>query len=138
MLSSTTIIGPTLTTAGIIFGAYFTTTKDKDRGAPAKEETGKAASAWLRLHRGQLREDLALAQGRTVDALASLAMIPVEHRARFGALLRQHRAQLLALSETDGLTPDRAILFLEKIGEIVMTDEVLSADGRATIARLQS
>jgi len=135
-LISTTIL-PTATTAGIIFGAYFTTTKDKEKAAPSKEETGKAASAWLRMHKSQLREDLARGGGRSLDQLAGLASIRPENRARFGAAMRAHRGTLLTLGDPEGLTPDRALRFLATLGEVIMQDETLSADGRAVIARLQ-
>jgi hypothetical protein len=86
---------------------------------------------FLRSRSHQLREDLALGAGPAVEDLASLARIPREHLGIFGRLLRAHRKELLELADARTLTPERAVKWLQRVGEIARTHPVLEEDGRA-------
>lgn len=89
------------------------------------------ARAWLIANELQLQQDLALGAGPTLEDLAGLAGIAPAHRQRFGRVLQQHRAQLLAPRD---VTPEQAAAVLSVVGDLVMTDPVLRPDGLAVLA----
>jgi hypothetical protein len=95
---------------------------------------GEAAQTYLRGRVHQLREDLALGAGPSIEDLASLAHIRREHLGIFGRLLRAHRQELLALADTRALTPERALAWLRRVGEIARTDARLEEDRRAFLS----
>lgn len=94
----------------------------------------RAAQTYLRSRTHQLREDLALGAGPTVEELAAMARIRRENLPAFGRLLRAHRQELLALADARALTPERAIAWLRRVGEIARTDPRLEEDRRAFLA----
>ncbi|MDP1829012.1 MAG: hypothetical protein Q8L48_37465 [Archangium sp.] len=89
------------------------------------------ARAWLLANELQLKQDLALGAGPSIDELAGIARISPEHVAHFGRVLQRHRAQLATPRE---MTPERAATIMSKVGELVMADQLLREDGLAVLA----
>lgn len=102
--------------------------------AAAPAEVGKAAQVYLRARSHQLREDLALGAGPTLEDLAAAARIRRENLGTFGRLLRAHREELLTLADTRALTPERAVEWLRRVGQLALTDARLAEDHRAFVA----
>lgn len=102
-----------------------------------KPSTPAVALRYLRANEDQLRQDLALGYGPTLDDLASAAEIRVEHAARFRQLLQTNRKELLDLADGELLTADRALRFLSRIGELAWADEELRRDAEDFRARHQ-
>lgn len=102
--------------------------------AAAPAEVGKAAQVYLRARAHQLREDLALGAGPTLEDLAAAARIRRENLDTFGRLLRGHRAELLALADARTLTPERALEWLQRVGELARADPRLEEDHQAFLA----
>lgn len=130
---SATVIG--LTAAGL--GAVFWQAIERGMRTvppPAPQEVARAAQTYLRSRTHQLREDLALGAGPTVEDLAALARIRREHLGIFGQLLRAHRHELLALADERTLTPERAAAWLRRVGELARADPRLEEDRRAFLA----
>jgi predicted component of type VI protein secretion system len=105
---------------------------------PQPQEVARAAQTYLRSRTHQLREDLALGAGPTIEELASLARIHREHLGAFGRLLRAHRQELLALADARALTPQRAVEWMRRVGEIASTDPRLEEDRRAFMVAYES
>lgn len=84
------------------------------------------ARAWLLANELQLKQDLALGAGPALDDLAGIAGIAPAHRAHFGRVLQQHRS---SFSFDAQLTPGRASLLMSRVGELVLADPILAADG---------
>ncbi|XXF75950.1 hypothetical protein P2318_23215 [Myxococcaceae bacterium GXIMD 01537] len=101
--------------------------------AAAPEEVGRAAQVYLRARTHQLREDLALGAGPTVDDLAAAARIRRQNLGTFGRVLRTHRAELLALADARTLTSERAVRWLQRVGELARMDPRLEEDHRAFV-----
>lgn len=135
-LLSTTAVGSTVIGLGYLLWAGLTA----NAGAvpPAAPPAAPAAASYLRANDHQLRMDLALGAGPSVDDLAAMAEIRPEHRARFGELLRRHRSEILAWSDPRAITPELAARVLARIGELAAADPVLAADGRAFVERHRS
>lgn len=105
---------------------------------PAPEEVARAAQTYLRSRTYQLREDLALGAGPTIEELAAMARIRREHLPIFGRLLRAHRQELLAMAEVRALTPWRAVEWMRRVGEIASTDPRLEEDRRAFLTAYEA
>lgn len=118
------------TTAGTGFAIYGTVMALKPK--PATPET---ALRYLRANEDQLRQDLALGSGPTLDDLASAAEIRLENADKFRALLQSHRRELLDLAEPSLLNAERAVRFLSRIGELAYADDTLRLDAEAFRAR---
>ncbi|MFO0595547.1 MAG: hypothetical protein U0228_09590 [Myxococcaceae bacterium] len=99
-------------------------------GPPSLEAMIQARS-WLLANELQLQQDLALGAGPTLDDLAGLAGIAPPHRAHFARLLRAERAKFRVGPE---VTPELAAAVFSRIGDVVMTDPVLRADGLALLS----
>jgi hypothetical protein len=134
-VASATVIGLTAAGLGVVFWQVM------ERGmrtvpppSPSPQEVARAAQTYLRSRTHQLREDLALGAGPTVEDLAALARIRREHLGIFGRLLRAHRHELLALADERTLTPERAAAWLRRVGELARTDPRLEEDRRAFLA----
>ncbi|NMO19119.1 hypothetical protein HPC49_49215 [Pyxidicoccus fallax] len=112
----------------VIWQAY--AAAERREGARSKE-LGRAAQVYLRARTHQLREDLALGAGPTVEDLAAAARIRRENLGTFGRMLRAHRRELLAMADARTLTPARALAWLERVGELARTDPRLDADREA-------
>jgi hypothetical protein len=93
---------------------------------------------YLRSRTHQLREDLALGAGPTIEELASLARIRRENLGVFGRLLRTHRQELLALADARALTPERAVEWMRRVGELASTDPRLEQDRRAFLVAYEA
>lgn len=102
--------------------------------APAPAAVAQAAQSYLRARNPQLREDLALGAGPTIEDLAAMARIRRENLRTFGLLLREHRSELLTLADASTLTPERAMSWLQRVGEIARTEPRLEEDRRAFLA----
>lgn len=89
------------------------------------------ARAWLLANELQLREDLALGAGPTIDDLAGIAGIAPEHRGHFGQVLQRNRQRLLITPE---VTPEQAAEVMSRVGDLVMADPILRVDGGAALA----
>ena len=113
----------------VIWQAY--AAAERRRGAVEPEELGRAAQVYLRARTHQLREDLALGAGPTVEDLAAAARIRREHLGVFGRMLRTHRHELLAMANASTLTPARALAWLERVGELARADPRLDEDRQA-------
>lgn len=109
----------------VIWQAY--AAAERRRGVEPKE-LGRTAQVYLRSRSHQLREDLALGAGPTVEDLAAAAHIRRENLGTFGRVLRAHRKELLVMADARTLTPARALAWLERVGELASTDPRLEAD----------
>ena len=127
MLAATALL--TTTVAGLGAAIYGLHQSAEDAGE------ARSAAAYLRANSAQLRQDLALGAGPTLDDLAAAAVIPREHRGRFGRVLQRHRVELLALGRPEELTAERALRLLERIGELVKRDPLLRHGLQAFLAR---
>ncbi|WP_257452557.1 hypothetical protein [Archangium lipolyticum] len=127
---SVTTIGATVGGLGLIIWQALKVVP----AAPAPAAVGQAAQVYLRARTHQLREDLALGAGPTIEDLAAMARIRRENLRVFGRLLREHRTELLTLADSSALTPERAIAWLERVGQLARTEPRLDADRRAFLA----
>jgi hypothetical protein len=100
----------------------------------APQEVGRAAQVYLRSRTHQLREDLALGAGPSVEDLAAAARIRRENLGTFGRILRTHRHELLAMADERTLTPERALAWMERVGQLASADPRLAEDRRAFLA----
>ena len=134
-VASATVLALTAAGLGAVFWqAAERAMREPPKTAPPAQEVAPAAQTYLRARMHQLREDLALGAGPTVEELAALARIRRENLGAFGQLLRAHRQELLALADTRILTPERALEWLRRVGEIARTDPRLEEDRRAFLA----
>ncbi|WP_253816008.1 hypothetical protein [Myxococcus xanthus] len=129
--SSVTVAALVVGLGIIIWQAY--AAGARRRGVSPKE-AGRAAQVYLRARTHQLREDLALGAGPTVEDLAAAARIRREHLGLFGRVLRANRKELLEMAEANTLTPDRALAWLERVGELARAEPRLEEDRRAFLA----
>ncbi|WP_228559184.1 MULTISPECIES: hypothetical protein [Myxococcus] len=129
--SSVTVAALVVGLGIIIWQAYAAV--ERRRGVSPKE-AGRAAQVYLRARTHQLREDLALGAGPTVEDLAAAARIRREHLGLFGRVLRANRKELLEMAEASTLTPDRALAWLERVGELARAEPRLEEDRRAFLA----
>ncbi|MBN9682042.1 hypothetical protein JYJ93_06380 [Corallococcus sp. NCSPR001] len=120
----------------IIWQSYARAERRKGRHPPPKE-VGHAAQTYLRARTHQLREDLALGAGPTVEDLAQAARIRRENLDVFGKLLRTHRKELLMMADAKTLTPERARAWLERVGQLARTEPRLEEDRQAFILELE-
>lgn len=86
------------------------------------------ARAWFKANALQLKQDLALGAGPTLEDLAGIARIAPERRPRFFRLLQQHRRELLP---PEDLTLVEAAEAMSRVGALVLADPVLRVDGEA-------
>ncbi|RKG75608.1 hypothetical protein D7W79_19935 [Corallococcus exercitus] len=114
----------------VIWQSYERAARRKGK-RPSPKEVGHAAQVYLRARTHQLREDLALGAGPTVDDLAQAARIRRENLDVFGKLLRTHRKELLLMADAKQLTPERARAWLERVGELARTEPRLEEDRQA-------
>jgi hypothetical protein len=124
---SATSVGVTVGGLGLVIWKVLLNTP----AAPAPAEVARAAQVYLRGRTHQLREDLALGAGPTIEDLAAMARIRRENLGTFGRLLCAHRGELLALADSATLTPERALLWLERVGQLARTEPSLEEDRRA-------
>lgn len=89
------------------------------------------ARSWLLANELQLKQDLALGWGPTLEDLAGLSGVAKGHQRHFGRVLQQHRAELLVSVD---VTPDEAARVMARVGDLVMTDPVLRADAVVALA----
>lgn len=134
VLSATTVAATVIGLGVVIWRVAVSAERRRQRQQAAPEEVGRAAQVYLRSRTHQLREDLALGAGPTVDDLAAAANIRRENLGTFGRLLRANRGELLALADTRTLTPERALVWLERVGELARTDPKLDEDRLAFLA----
>ncbi|MBE4750149.1 hypothetical protein G4177_18450 [Corallococcus sp. ZKHCc1 1396] len=120
---------------GVVIWQVYEHSERRKGFQPSAKEVGRAAQVYLRARTHQLREDLALGAGPTVEDLAQAARIRRENLDVFGRLLRSHRQELLALAEAKSLTPDRARAWLERVGELARTEPRLEEDRQAFLLR---
>ena len=94
------------------------------------------ALAWVERNRFLLPADLAAGQGPSIDELSAAAGITPANQVHFGAVLRQHRRDLLAATEPGGESSAAAVAFFNLIGDVISEDALLAADFDATLARM--
>lgn len=123
-----TTIGVPLTGLGFAIYGLITTAQNNKTPAPAAE-------AYLRENTTQLIVDLTAGDGPTLRDFARVAEIDAANYARFASRLRAHRTELLDLADIERLDEHRAVAFLERIGELVKSDESLAQNYRAFLAR---
>lgn len=133
--TTTTVLVGLGIVAGAVYGSYTTTTKKEPKEEEVKkaerDELGRAVKAYLASNQLQMRQDLAVGAGPFVRDLAAAARIREVQLSRFGEVLRANRTELLDLGTTDGLTSERALQFLARIGDLTKADAELSASYRA-------
>jgi hypothetical protein len=138
---STRASGPVLSTVGVgvtvvgvgylIWGQATRASIGLPPPAPVSPPAAPAAAAqFLRASERQLRMDLAVGAGPAIQDLAAMAEIRPENLPRFGALLREHRSELITWTDARALTPSVAVEVLRRIGEIASRDGALAEDGR--------
>lgn len=131
--------GPVLTTAGVLVtGAAVGVVLwlRADAMAPKRAAAaGEVTRRWLAANAHQLALDLALGAGPALEDLAGAADIPPAHQSIFGRVLRRHRDELIALCDPEALTRERALVFLERVGEIARTHPALAEDYRRFVER---
>jgi predicted component of type VI protein secretion system len=141
-VASATVVGLTAAGLGAVFwqAAQRAMREPPPPAAPPPQpqEIEGAAQTYLRSRAHQLREDLALGAGPTIEELASLARIRRENLGTFGRLLRAHRQELLALADARALTPQRAVEWLRLVGEIASSDPRIEEDRRAFMAAYEA
>jgi len=98
----------------------------------------RSAALYLGAQAHQLEQDLALGAGPVLDDLGAAAGLPPEQRGRFGRLLQRHRSELLDLARRETLTPERALGFLERIGELTWADPLLRAEASRTLRWMEA
>ncbi|WP_143196030.1 hypothetical protein [Archangium sp. Cb G35] len=128
---SFSVVGATLGGLGL---AFWMIMKAPSAGPPPPANVGEAAQAYLRARTHQLREDLALGAGPSIEDLAAMARIRRENLRVFGRVLREHRGELLALAESSSLTPERALGWLARVGQLARTEQRLEEDRLAFLA----
>lgn len=138
--SVTTGVGLLISAGGTTAGMVAKTTLQEDKlpAGPTEREAertrellAQAAADWLRQNAAEVRLGLSSGRGPVIDDLAASVEVPVSHRRLFGKKLRSNRKELLELSSPSSLTPERAIRFLGRIGEIMEGDPELRADLQA-------
>ena len=126
LLSSTTTLGTTGTTAGVVYLVVKVVQNDRDSKAAA--EGGKAAELYLRQNALQLAQDLATGSGPVVDELAAALRLSADSRDGFAELLRENRKELLALADPRRLDTSRAVQFVERMVGMMQANPRLAAD----------
>lgn len=116
------------TSVGLGYAIWALASKAPALAVPPPEAVGQAAQAYLRGRTHQLREDLSLGAGPSIEDLAALARIRRDNLRLFGWVLRAHRVELLALTDDATLTPERALLWLARVGELAATQPPLRED----------
>ncbi len=116
--------GTLLATLGGIGATIYAIKVDADR----KKQRAQVALLYLRSNSDQLKQDLALGAGPTLDDLAGAAQIRRDHRGLFARVMQRNRRELLSLSDRGALTAERALQFLERVGTLVRADDVLRED----------
>src|SRR6218665_1771314 len=114
-ISSVTTVGATVGGLGVVIWRAFSVAA---HAVPPPAAVGQAAQAYLRSRTHQLREDLALGAGPSIEDLAAMARIRRENLRLFGQVLREHRAGLLSLAQPSLLTPERALEWLRRGGQL--------------------
>ncbi|WP_244238977.1 hypothetical protein [Corallococcus carmarthensis] len=130
-LLSTATVALTVMGLGIVIWQSYERSARRKGKRPSPKEVGHVAQVYLRARTHQLREDLALGAGPTVDDLAQAARIRRENLDVFGKLLRTHRKELLMMAEAKTLTPERARAWLERVGALARTEPRLEEDRQA-------
>ncbi|ATB34170.1 hypothetical protein [Melittangium boletus] len=130
-ISSVTTVGATVGGLGVVIWRAFSVAA---HAVPPPAAVGQAAQAYLRSRTHQLREDLALGAGPSIDDLAAMARIRRENLRLFGQVLREHRAELLSLAQPSRLTPERALEWLGRVGQLAGAEPRLQEDGSAFLA----
>lgn len=128
VVSAVTVAAVVVVLGVVIWQAY--AAAERRRGVEPKE-LGRTAQVYLRSRSHQLREDLALGAGPTVEDLAAAAHIRRENLGTFGRVLRAHRQELLVMADARTLTPERALAWMERVGELASADPRLEADRQA-------
>ena len=128
---SFSVVGATLGGLGL---AFWMILKAPSAGPPPPANVGEAAQAYLRARTHQLREDLALGAGPSIEDLAAMARIRRENLRVFGRVLHEHRSELLALAESSSLTPEHALGWLARVGQLARTEQRLEEDRLAFLA----
>ncbi|WP_223740879.1 hypothetical protein [Corallococcus sp. AS-1-12] len=132
-LLSTATVALTVMGLGIIIWQVHARAERRKGRRHSPKEVGQAAQVYLRARTHQLREDLALGAGPTVEDLAQAARIRRENLEVFGKLLRTHREELLMMADAKTLTPERARAWLERVGQLARTEPRLEEDRQAFI-----
>lgn len=126
------ILVPVTVIGGTIYGIITTMRQNQP---PPPQRVTRAFQMYLERNANGLTQDVTSGRGPVIADLATVLEIPASHLARFGQVLRADRKELLTLADPAQLTPDRAMTFMRKVGDLVKTDGVLSADFRAFEAR---
>ncbi len=126
-----------LTTTGVAIGliVYFVGRAQRNPPAEKLNDAAKPAQAWLRANQRQLRQDLALGAGPTLEDLAAAAEVPRAHYAHFARLLASHRDDLLSPLKGSDVTLQAAVDVLSRIGAWALADAVLHEDAERALTR---
>ena len=96
---------------------------------------GDVAYALLRANEVEMQQDFAIGSGPFIEDLAETAEIPRPHLVAFGRALHTHRIELLDLAAESRLTPERALMFLQRVGEVSRDTPELASDYQAFAQR---
>ncbi len=100
---------------------------------PGMARAARLSHEYLRMRLPQFHQDVAQGTGRTVEELAEVVKLRREHVPLFGALLRAHHRELLALADPRTLTPARALKLMQRVGGLVLEDPLLRQDFTAAL-----
>ncbi len=129
--STTTTVGTTATTAGIV---YLIVTLASPK-TPAAQSAAKAAEYYLRQNSLQLAQDLASGKGAVLEEIATAIHISAENEPAFSELMRKNRAELLALADPAKLNPSRAVLFVKRMKDLMDSHPGLKSDLSKWVAK---
>ncbi len=104
---------------------------------PGLGRAARLSHEYLRMRLPRFREDVTRGAGRTVEELASVVNVRREHVPLFGALLRAHRHELLALARARTLTAPRALRLMRRVGELVLEDPLLRPLPKGAIGHVE-
>ncbi|MFU8807313.1 MAG: hypothetical protein ACNA8W_26120 [Bradymonadaceae bacterium] len=87
---------------------------------------------YIRNNAVALQDDITVGGGDTAQDLAAAFQVPDEHLPLFAAMLRNHREELLPLTDLDQLNEERAGLFIDAIVAGMLESPELSAQFEVT------
>ncbi len=130
---TTTTAATTATTAGVAYLIYTLATANN---APKAQIAAKAAEYYLRQNSLQLAQDLSFGKGAVLEEISSAVHVSKENEPAFLELMRKNRSELLALADPAKLNPDRAVLFVKRMKDLMDSHPGLSSDLRTWVAKV--
>jgi hypothetical protein len=114
------------TMVGLVVGVVSSAAIGLTAVGVAEHERQREFERYLQENESAVQESLSMGSGEIVDELAyGLGLDEVEHAA-LGRLMRRERAVLSELADTDRLTTERAVQFIEHLARAMQADETLA------------